>query len=81
MAEIAAFFRGENGTQLLFYFFRFFAMAQSQSSADSDAMGITNNASGYGVQITKKQIGGFSANAGNPQQFLHSTRDFALIVR
>ena len=80
MAEIAAFLRGKNGAQLLFHFLRLFAMAQSQSSADSDAMGIANNTAGNSVQITQKQIGGFSANAGDPQQLLHGSGDFSLVV-
>ena len=68
VAEIITFLGGQNFTKLLFHLFRFFTLAQTQPSADADAVGVADHASGNGIKITQQEIGGFSANAGNPQR-------------
>ena len=51
VAEIAAFLRGQDLTQLAFYFFRLFAFGKTQPAADPDAMGIADHASRHTVKI------------------------------
>ena len=67
VAEIAAFFRGQNGPQLLFHLLRLFALGKTQAAADPDTVGITDHTAGNAIKITKKQIGSFSAYTGNSQ--------------
>ena len=49
VTEIAAFFRWQNGPQLLFHFLRFLALAETKTAADSDAVGVTDYAAGNGI--------------------------------
>ena len=80
MAKIAALIRRKDFAQLFFHFFRFFTFGETQPSTDSDAMGITDNASGGVVQITHQKIGCFASYTGQFQQLLHSAGHFGLVI-
>ena len=67
MTEIAALFRRQDGPELLFHLIRFLAFAQTQPSADPDAVGIADNAAGNGLEITQQKVGGFSSDTGKFQ--------------
>ena len=67
VAEIAALFRGQNGTKLLFHLFRFFSMGKPQTAADTDAVGVADDTAGDGIEIAQKKVGGLSAYAGQFQ--------------
>ena len=64
VAEIAAFFRRQNGTQLLLHFFRLLSLGKPKALADANAVGIADHTARNTVKITQKQIGGLSAYTG-----------------
>ena len=47
VAEIAAFLRGQDFPKLTFYLLRFFAFRKTQTTADTDTVGVANHAAGY----------------------------------
>jgi hypothetical protein len=53
VTKIATFFFRENGSELLFYFFRIFTLRQSQTATDPDAVGVANHTAGYSIKITE----------------------------
>ena len=64
VAEVGAFLRGEDLAQLLFHLFGLLALAQAQTAADSDAVGIADDTAGNTVEITQQKIRCFSTNTG-----------------
>ena len=64
----------------MLHLFRLFAPGKTQAVGDADTVGIADHAAGNGVQVAQKEIGGFSAHAGQAQKLLHSAGDFAAIV-
>ena len=68
VAEVAAFFRRQDGAQLPLYLLRFLAVRQAKSSADADAVGVADHAARHAVQVTQQKIGGFPAYPGDFQQ-------------
>ena len=80
MAEVAAFLRGQDLAKLLLHFFRLFTLGKTQPSADADTVGIADYAAGNGIQVAQKQICGFSADTGDPKQFLHSAGNLSTVV-
>ena len=67
MTEIRAFLGRQNGPQLPFCLFRVVALGKTQPGANADAVGITDDAAGYIVQIPQKKIGGFPSHARKRQ--------------
>ena len=53
MTEIAAFFRGQDLAQLPLHLLRLFALGQTQTTADANAMGVANHAAGLLINITQ----------------------------
>ena len=53
-------------------------MAKPQAAADTDTVGVADNAAGSTIEIAQQKIGGFSSNTGNSEQFLHGIGYFAL---
>ena len=43
-------------------------------------MGIADHTAGNGIQVTQQKIGGFSAHTGNPQQLLHGSGNFSVVI-
>ena len=80
VAEVTALFRRQDLSQLLFYLFRVLALGQSQPSANADTVGIAYYTSGDTVQVPQQQIGGLSAYTRNPEQLIHSSGNFPVIV-
>ena len=54
VAEIAAFFRRKDFAQLLLHLLWFFAVAQTQTAADANAVSVADNAAGNGIQIAQQ---------------------------
>ena len=52
VAEIGAFLRRKNGAQLLFHLLRLLALAQPKPTADTDTVGVADNAAGNSIQVT-----------------------------
>ena len=80
MAEVGAFFRGQDGAQLTFYLFRFFTLRQPQPAAYADAVGITDYAARFFIKISQEQIGCLSADTGQLQKLFHSAGDFTVVL-
>ena len=51
MAEIRAFLRWKNGSQLALHLFRLLAVTQTHPAADADAVSVTDHTSRNGIQI------------------------------
>ena len=69
VAEVGAFLRGEDLPQLLFHLFGFLALAQAQSAADADAVGVADDGAGDAVEVAQQEIGGLAAHAGSRSRF------------
>ena len=80
MAEIGAFLRGEDFAKLLLYLFRLLALSKTQTVGNADAVRIADHTAGRGIKITQQQIGGFSADTGQPQKGVHSIGHFSTVV-
>ena len=64
MAKIGAFLRRQDGSELLFHLLRVLALGKAQTTANTDAVGVTDNTAGHAIKITQQKIGGFSSHAG-----------------
>ena len=64
VAEIRAFLRRQDGSELLFHLLRVLALGKAQTTANTDAVGVTDNTAGHAIKITQQKIGGFSSHAG-----------------
>ena len=53
VAEVAAFLRRQNGTELLFHLFRLLAFGKSQTAANTDAVGVADYTDGLTVKVTQ----------------------------
>ena len=65
VAEVGTFLRRKNSAKLLFYFFRFLAVTQTQTAANADAMGITYHTARCAVEVAQQEIRGFTAHTGD----------------
>ena len=54
---------------------------QPQPTANADAMGVADHASGDVVEIAQQQIGSLSAYTGQAKELVHSAGDFSTVVR
>ena len=53
VTEVTAFLRGQNGSELAFHLFRLLTLGKTQTAADADTVGITDNAAGLTVKVTQ----------------------------
>ena len=54
VTKVTAFFRRQDQTELIFNFYRIFAVGQSQPAANTDAMGIAHDAARLTVEVTQQ---------------------------
>ena len=80
MAKIVAFVRREKPAQNRFDLFLIGLVMQTETTGDTDAVGIDHDGAGHMIDIAHDEIGGFSADTGQGGQLVERMGNLAVVA-